>query len=567
MTKTRATENNGESTEKPDAQVIKKTYGMGNGADSHPFKLIKGFSNGDNAHRLMNERNATLTIPLLIENKEIQVIRFETSCQTLDILPEQLNVAINGFQTITYGYSRERSTKILEIIVPKGLTGDLEIHFERLERSSWYIDEKPRTPIEFKSIDLYFMPENQLLHNTDPKIQTQIQDLTNEIKQVKQKYNEKINELTSKIKTGQEIFDEALLKAAEQGDRVKIESALNLNANIQSKNKFGQTALYLSVMNGHRAASDLILSIDPSLFMEVDIHGHTPIQQLGITGQIELLDWLYEKGKSIPEFSDDPEQFDKLYNLSHQNAKRFLASKKLLNSVKNNDIEDVSDALEKGAFINTLADDGETALFKSIYSGHDEITQLLLDNDADPTIGNTHSNVLSTLEVAKKKITDDKLLSSIATSFLIHAAKNGNQADMLLALKSDANLIGVNKDGHTALHKAVLTGNTDSIKLLLKKHVEFNFDIHIPDKNDVTPYQLAKELNLKVKTKQGKKPLEIYMLEKFGSYKKENKLDFKTGLSNSPFSFVTAIGQKNENATATASQNFDPKSVVKRLGL
>lgn len=372
----------------------------------------------------------------------------------------------------------------------------------------------------------------------------------------------KIDELNRKTKTKQQIFDEEFLNAAEQGNVEKINSTLDhLNVNIKTKNEKGQTALHLSVINNHQDMADFILTKEPALFMTIDNVGYTPLQHIAHTGQLEMLDWLYKKGKDIPGFSDNQEEFDKIYTVATEDAKLFLANKKLLESAKTEKIEGVKDALEKGASIDIKANDGETALHKAVYSKYINITHLLLEQGADPTIrNNNHETVLDFAKITKDKY----LISVIATSFLICAADHGTCADILIALNAGANLIGKDRNGQTALHRATLAGDMEKIKFLLKKHAEAKLDINIiTDKDGNTPYKLADKSGYTVETTTVEKDLDIYMAEKIGSYRKDVKfLENQIKLSNSPLSFVAAVGQgeKNKPSALNTIQTLHPNS-------
>ena len=201
-----------------------------------------------------------------------------------------------------------------------------------------------------------------------------------------------VQEISSKIKTDQQLFDGVLLNAAEKGNIKTIHAALDLGANIKAQNEKEQTALHLSVIHNHQEITDFLLEKEPSLFFHADSFGYTPIQQSSHFDNLERLDWLYEKGKIISQLNVNQEVFDSVYSIAPLKAQQFLVHKRLIESAKTGKIEGIKDALKKGVNINIKADDGETALHKAVFYKYIDVAQLLIEKGADPTILNNKPN-------------------------------------------------------------------------------------------------------------------------------------------------------------------------------
>ena len=157
---------------------------------------------------------------------------------------------------------------------------------------------------------------------------------------------------------------------------------------------------------------------------------------------------------------------------------------------------------------------------------------------------------------------NQELIAIVSTSFLIFAAKNGVKSDISIALERGAHLTGTDFSGQIALHKAVINGNKEGIKLLLKKHVEDKVDIYITDKEGNTPYDLAVKSGAVIKTNTEEKKLAIYLSEKLGSYKKESKIIEKIKLSQSSLGFF-ASEENNLNVNVSSmGTTTDIKSAI-----
>lgn len=402
---------------------------------------------------------------------------------------------------------------------------------------------KGRQQETIDTLQIQIMKHEQQLKELEDKLHTkdkQIEALQLQIQELNKKANPKY------------IFSNILLEAAVKGSMEKINAALVFDADIRSKNENGQTALHLSVQNNHLGMSDFLIEKDQSLFMIPDKDDLTPMQHQAQIGQLNMLDWLYDKGKNISDFSGNQEAFNRVYEVASTEAKLFLANKRLLESAKTGKAVGILDALQKGANINVKANDGETALYKAVYSKDFNIASLLIEHGADPTI---RTNKLfeeiskqhdTTLHYAKT-LNDQTFISLLATPYLIFAALHSKEQDILYALELGAHLNGRDVHGQTALHKAVLTGDITILKLLLKKHAELQPDIDMADANGKTPYDLAVQSGIKIKNNEKDIKLEVFLIQKFSAYKKEIKLYRKSIMSNSSFNFIASIGREEMN--------------------
>lgn len=142
-------------------------------------------------------------------------------------------------------------------------------------------------------------------------------------------------------------------------------------------------------------------------------------------------------------------------------------NKKLVDAVKNNNLEFAKELIAKGADVNQKNSSGNSLLIVSSADGNAEMVQLLLSSGA----------ALSAVDVNMK-----------ATA--LHAAAYlGHPKVMKLLVEQGIDLdIQGPYNGYTALHDAVLQNNTEGVKILVESGA--NIDLEGHDGN--TPLMLAK---------------------------------------------------------------------------
>ena len=97
---------------------------------SLPYKLIKGFSGGETTHRWTDGIEAELSIPLLINDKRISQITFDTNALVTEKITQRLIVSAPGVETKTYEYNAANPSHKVYIDIPDNITGDLTINFK-----------------------------------------------------------------------------------------------------------------------------------------------------------------------------------------------------------------------------------------------------------------------------------------------------------------------------------------------------------------------------------------------------------------------------------------------------
>jgi ankyrin repeat protein len=178
----------------------------------------------------------------------------------------------------------------------------------------------------------------------------------------------------------------------------------------------------------------------------------------------------------------------------------------LISSSEKGDIESVKSLLKKGVYIHAQDSNGRCALVAAAYKNRLEIIDLLIAAGADV---NMKDNMLQSAylistsdgytELLKKTLkagADVHSTDSYNGTGLIRAADRGHVEIIQELLKTNIRVNHVNNLGWTALLEAILLGDggkqhTEVVRLL----VAAGADIHLPDKDGVTPLSHAKNKN------------------------------------------------------------------------
>ena len=172
---------------------------------------------------------------------------------------------------------------------------------------------------------------------------------------------------------------------------------------------------------------------------------------------------------------------------------------KLIQAVKDGDLQTVQDLLTDGVEVNAKDYDGKTALGWAAYKGHTEIVKLLLEKGADVN-AKTNKGVTALMQAAEQnhfEITklllakdadiNAKTTDNGQTALMTAATKSGHTAIVGLLLKNGAEINIKNNKGTTALLVAACTGDTEIVNILLEKGA----DVNASNENGVTALLIA----------------------------------------------------------------------------
>ena len=172
---------------------------------------------------------------------------------------------------------------------------------------------------------------------------------------------------------------------------------------------------------------------------------------------------------------------------------------KLIQAVKDGDLQTVQDLLTNGVEVNAKDYDDKTPLGWAAYKGHTEIVKLILEKGADVN-AKTNKGITALMlaaeqnhmEIAKLLLANDadinaKTTDNGQTALMTAAAKSGHIAVVGLLLENGAEINAKNNKGTTALLVAAYTGDTEAVNVLLEKGA----DVNASTENGVTALLLA----------------------------------------------------------------------------
>ncbi|KAF5561659.1 ankyrin protein [Fusarium phyllophilum] len=172
------------------------------------------------------------------------------------------------------------------------------------------------------------------------------------------------------------------LKAAASGGRLDavkllLSKGADPNKQLQSKANRGQTVIHAATEGGNTQVLEAILdTVDDSSLEIRDRAQRTPLWYACVEGHEDMVKYLLERGASTDAIFDDGENI-------------------IPTIVSGGSEKNLKLVLEKNPNLDTdcILADGETPLFKAIYSGHGKIVSILLDRGADVNRRSKYGNV------------------------------------------------------------------------------------------------------------------------------------------------------------------------------
>uniref|UniRef100_A0AAX7UTM9 Ankyrin repeat domain 29 n=1 Tax=Astatotilapia calliptera TaxID=8154 RepID=A0AAX7UTM9_ASTCA len=258
----------------------------------------------------------------------------------------------------------------------------------------------------------------------------------------------------------------AVFWAARKGNLALLQLLLNSGrVDADCRDSYGTTALMVASYSGHYDCvkelimqgadinyqreiflllpNTLVILVHPCVFMWQD--GGTALTVASQYGHSKVVDILLKNGANVHD------------QLNDGATPLFLAAQE-------GHVTVIRQLLSSGAKVNQAREDGTAPLWMSAQMGHSEVVKVLLlrgaDRDADRQDGSTA---------------------------LFKAALKGHNGVIEELLKFSPSL-GLLKNGYTALHAAVMSGNLQSVLLLLGA----NADPTLLNKNSELPADLTK---------------------------------------------------------------------------
>jgi len=298
-----------------------------------------------------------------------------------------------------------------------------------------------------------------------------------------------------------------LFEAAQEGDLEQIKLLTSSGADVNVKNKRGDTLLSVSIIQGNKDIAEFLIARGA----DVNAKGRfsrTPLHWAVYKDSKDSSELLIAKGAhvdAVDYINDTALHYTARYG--HKDIAKLLIS--------------------KGANVNAKAKRAQTPLHKAAYSGHNDVVVLLVDNGAD--INARQSKGMTPLHMALKyrdpntaivlinKGADVKAKDRNGSTALHFAALRGYDKVARLLITKDANVNAKRADGLTPLHEAAVQGHKSVVQLLVAEGADVNAQdsqgdtpLHVAAKegyDDVVGFLIANSADVDGKSRSGYTPL------------------------------------------------------------
>jgi hypothetical protein len=257
-------------------------------------------------------------------------------------------------------------------------------------------------------------------------------------------------------------LNEGLIEAASRGDLEKVKRLLNEGADVNAKNKYGQTPLHWAATWGHLDIVKLLVDRGADINAK-DEDGETPLHWAAANDHLDVVEFLLDRGADV-------------------NAKSGYGQTPLHWAATYSRLDIVKLLLDRGADVNAKNGDGKTPLDLARERGRWDIVNFL-EKAVENKLEASGTSVMAT--VVKSEGESSPILD------LSKYLKNPQKNDKYLNELYRAMLI-VKRRGEAAIREDELSSLIDSIKAALDK---IGYDVHISKENSVTgSLELSEEL-------------------------------------------------------------------------
>ncbi|EAX99185.1 ankyrin repeat protein, putative [Trichomonas vaginalis G3] len=276
-----------------------------------------------------------------------------------------------------------------------------------------------------------------------------------------------------------------------------LEYFLSHGANINGKNKNGETALHTAAWKNSKETAEFLISHGANI-NEKDKNGRTALHAAAYNNSKETAEFLISHGANINEKDENGKTalHFAAYNNSKETAELLISHGANINEKDNfgntalhsaawkNSKEIAEFLISHGANINEKDKNGRTALHTAAYNNSKETAELLISHGAN--INEKDENGKTALHMAAEE--NSKEIAALLISHGINinekdnfgntalhsAAYNNSKETAEFLISHGANINEKDKNGRTALHTAAYNNSKETAELLISHGANIN---------------------------------------------------------------------------------------------
>lgn len=250
-----------------------------------------------------------------------------------------------------------------------------------------------------------------------------------------------------------------LIVAAFHGKTAAAQVLIEAGADMNKRNIFGQTPLWLAASNGNDVVELLIKA--RADMNQVDNLAETPIKRAARMGRMEIVKKLMDAGAEIDNTKNSNSWGEADYRLESSSSQIDIATVfknrlgcELYQEVLNGDIKAMEKLIKRGADINWNDNWGcWNALIKAVHSGKTDVVKHLINAGSDINTSN-----------------------SAGQTPMYWAACKGNFDIVRILLENDADFNKQTACGETPIHAAASMGHADIVRVLIEAEADMNLE-------------------------------------------------------------------------------------------
>jgi ankyrin repeat protein len=306
-------------------------------------------------------------------------------------------------------------------------------------------------------------------------------------------------------------LDEAILKAAREGDSTYLQELLAKGANVNARDDYGNTPIIFASEQGHLQSVELLLRAGADVNARTSFNLLSALMLAARHGYLEIVKILHERGGEV-----------EVQNLAGYTP--------LMEAAEGGHTQIVEALLEMGANVNAKGNlRGRTALMIAVSKGYIDIVKLLLKHNAEVNLHEKAEykvrgirnfvgvgrDTMPMLEPAM----DEDALARLGRTALMEAALLGHHEILDLLLSAGADVNPRDEIGQTAL---ILAADKDPsmVRELLEKGADVNVQTSISGETPLIAAAYAGRLetvemlikagaNVNIRAKNGKSALDV----------------------------------------------------------